>query len=192
MSNVAARSALDELRFLRSLIVRPRAIGAIAPSSTALARMIALQVDPMRPGRVLELGPGTGVITEALIARGIAPERLLAIEADPDLAALMSRRFPMARVLCADAYDLAQSLSGDQDEVFAAVVSGLPLLNQPPERRHALIASALARLAQGAPFVQFSYGWKPPVAPGRDVTVVRAGFVLANLPPARVWVYRRA
>jgi phosphatidylethanolamine/phosphatidyl-N-methylethanolamine N-methyltransferase len=190
MPNAAARGALDELRFLRSLIVRPRDIGAIAPSSPALARKIALQVDPRAPGAVLELGPGTGVVTEALLDRGISQERLIAIESDPDLAELMTDRFPRLRVVCGDAYDLESSLAG-HPEPLAAIVSGLPLLNQPVARRRALMASALDRLAAGAPFVQFSYGWTPPVPASRTVSVERAGLVFANLPPARIWVYRR-
>lgn len=191
MANATARDALDNLRFLRSLIARPRTIGAIAPSSPALARKIALQIDPEWPGAVLELGPGTGAVTEALIARGLAEERLIAVEADPDLALLMTRRFPRLRVVRGDAYDLERSLDGLVCDPFAGIVSGLPLLNQPMARRRALIAAGLARLAPRAPFVQFSYGWTPPVPPERNLLVEQAGLVLANLPPARVWVYRR-
>jgi len=110
MSDAPPRSPRDELRFLRSLVTRPRAIGAIAPSSPALARKIAEQIDPTIPGSVLELGPGTGVITEALIARGISVDRLIAIEADPDLAKLMRERFPSLRIVEADAFDLDRSL----------------------------------------------------------------------------------
>ena len=190
VTNATARGALDELRFLRSLVVRPRSIGAIAPSSPALARKIAEQIDPRTEGMVIELGPGTGVVTDALIARGIAEERLIAIESDPDLAQLIRRRFPKLRVVEGDAYDLERSLNGPACEVLAGVVSGLPLLNQPVARRHALIATALAHLAPGAPFIQFSYGWTPPVPAGKDFTVEHAGLVFANLPPARVWVYR--
>ena len=192
MSNATARGALDGLRFLRRLIARPRAIGAITPSSPALSRKIAAQIDPGRPGFVLELGPGTGAVTEALVARGVLEERLIVIEFDSELAALMRRRFPKLRVIEGDAYDLDRSLGGMAGESFAGIVSGLPLLNQPPSRRRALIMSALARLPAGAPFVQFSYGWTPPVAADADISVTRAGLVLANLPPARVWLYRRA
>jgi phosphatidylethanolamine/phosphatidyl-N-methylethanolamine N-methyltransferase len=192
MSNASARAAFDELRFLRSLISRPRSIGAIAPSSPALARQIALQVDPQRQGSVLELGPGTGAVTEALIAGGIGEERLIAIESDPDLVRLMAKRFPLIRMIEGDAFDLDRSLEGHAPDQLAAIVSGLPLLNQPPRRRRVLIAAALSRLASGAPFVQFSYGWTPPVPANADFRVEHAGLVLANLPPARVWVYRRA
>jgi phosphatidylethanolamine/phosphatidyl-N-methylethanolamine N-methyltransferase len=192
MPNAPERNPLDDLRFLKSLVARPRAIGAIAPSSPALARKIAQQIDPDVPGTVMELGPGTGVVTDALVARGIGIERLIAVEFDPDLAQLMRERFPALRVVEGDAFDLDRTLPHETGEPLAAVVSGLPLLNFPPAKRRALILSALARMAGGGPFVQFSYGFTAPVPADRDISVEQAAFVLVNLPPARIWVYRRA
>ncbi len=191
MDNAAARNTSDELLFLRRLILRPRSIGAIAPSSPALARKIAAQIDPACEGKVIELGPGTGVVTEALIARGVSFDRLVAVEADPDLACHMRQRFPLLRVIEGDAFSLDRSLPAEETGPLAGIVSGLPLLNFPHEQRRALITSTLARMPSGCPFVQFSYGFTPPVPAGEGITVERAGFVLANLPPARVWVYRR-
>lgn len=184
-------SLSDNLRFLRALIARPKNVGAIAPSSRGLARTMARQIDPSRPGPVLELGPGTGVITAALLERGIEPERLTAVEFDPHFAAALAARFAGVHVVQGDAFDLARTLNGRDKEPFAAIVSGLPLLNFPMASRRALIDGALARLAPHAPLIQFSYGMHAPVVPPAGHSVVRAGFVWANLPPARVWVYRR-
>ena len=89
-----------------------------------------------------------------------------------------------------DAFDLDKTLGSR--EPLAAVVSGLPLLNFPIEMRAALLDDVFQRLAPGAPLVQFSYGLKPPVVPPPGVTLIRAAVVWPNLPPARVWVYRRA
>lgn len=184
------RAMRDELTFLRSLAAAPGKVGAIAPSSPALARAIAAQIDPLEAGPVLELGPGTGVVTAAIIARGIVPARLVAIEYDRGLARLLSERFAGVTVICGDAFALDATLGARGP--FAAIVSGLPLLNQPMTRRQALIDAALAHLVPSAPFVQFSYGLSPPVPQQTGFTVTRAARVLANLPPARVWVYRRA
>jgi phosphatidylethanolamine/phosphatidyl-N-methylethanolamine N-methyltransferase len=131
------------------------------------------------------------VVTEAILARGIAPERLTAIEFDADFARLLRKRFPLVRVLEGDAFDLARSLRSNAAAGFAAIVSSLPLLNQPVERRDALLHDAFTRLAPGAPFIQFSYGRRAPVPAPDDTRVTRAAFILANLPPASVWVYRR-
>jgi len=180
----------DELLFFRGLFARPRNIGAIAPSSPALARAIAAQVNPEIPGPVLELGPGTGVVTEALIERGVSPERIVAIEYDPDFARLVASRFPAVSVINGDAFSLEQTLAHRKGP-FAAIISGLPLLNFPPAKRAGLIGEALSLLAPGAPFVQFSYGLHSPVAPPTGSSVRQAAFVVMNLPPARVWVYER-
>jgi phosphatidylethanolamine/phosphatidyl-N-methylethanolamine N-methyltransferase len=187
---MATNAASEHLHFLRGLLARPKNVGAIAPSSPALAKAIAQQIDPAIPGPVLELGPGTGVVTEALIERGVAPERITAIEYDPDFAKLVAQRFPKVHVVRGDAFDLKKTLGNGNGEAFAAIVSGLPLLNHPVDRRRALIEGALAKLKPGAPYVQFSYGTKPPIPAPIGATVKRAALVLMNLPPARVWVYR--
>jgi phosphatidylethanolamine/phosphatidyl-N-methylethanolamine N-methyltransferase len=189
MANTNA--AVEQLQFLKGLIARPKNVGAIAPSSPALAKAIARQIDLSIPGAVLELGPGTGVVTEAIIERGIAPDRITAIEYDPDFTAMVKRRFPNVNVVQGDAFDFIRTLGLKDDDRFAAIISGLPLLNHPPERRQILIESALARLKPGAPYIQFSYGMNPPIAAPAGTTVKRAALILMNLPPARVWVYRR-
>jgi phosphatidylethanolamine/phosphatidyl-N-methylethanolamine N-methyltransferase len=181
----------EQWRFLRGLFARPRNVGAIAPSSPELAKAIADQIDPERPGPVLELGPGTGVVTAALIARGIAASRITAIEYDAEFVSLVASRFPDIRIVQGDAFDLPATLGLNGHESFAGIVSGLPLLNHAPARRQGLIEAALARLPGGAPFVQFSYGMTPPIAAPADTEVTLAAFIWRNLPPARVWVYRR-
>lgn len=187
---MASNSAAQHLDFIKGLIARPRNVAAITPSSPALARAIAGQVDPGLTGPVLELGPGTGIVTEALIERGVAPERITAIEYDPAFAHLVAARFPQVRVVRGDAFDFATLTGGDMQ--FAAIVSGLPLLNHRVEERCLLIGTALAHLRTGGPFVQLSYGTRPPVPAPDGATLTRAALVLMNLPPARVWVYRRA
>jgi phosphatidylethanolamine/phosphatidyl-N-methylethanolamine N-methyltransferase len=92
-------------------------------------------------------------------------------------------------VVRGDAFDLAKTLGSG--ELFAGIVSGLPLLNHPVDRRRALIQGALERLKPGAPYVQFSYGTRPPIESPSGAKVVRAAVIWLNLPPARVWVYRR-
>ena len=181
----------DNLRFLRALIARPKNIGAVAPSSRALARAIARQLDPNRPGPVLELGPGTGVITAALLERGIAPERLTVIEYDPDFAAAIAARFHGVHVVQGDAFDLKRTLGARLTEPFAGIVSGIPLLNFPMARRLAYMEMLAGQLAPGATLIQFSYGMHAPVVPPPGHSVHCAALVWANLPPARVWVYRK-
>jgi phosphatidylethanolamine/phosphatidyl-N-methylethanolamine N-methyltransferase len=185
---MASNSAAQHFDFIKGLIARPKNVAAITPSSPALARAIAEQVDPSIDGLLLELGPGTGVVTEALIERGIAAERITAIEYDPDFAEMVADRCPGVRIIKGDAYNFPK-LTGETQ--FTAVVSGLPLLTRPMTERQALLQTALRHLKPGAPFVQLSYGTNPPVPAPDGVTLKRAALVLMNLPPARVWTYRR-
>lgn len=186
-----ASSFSDNLRFLRALVARPRNIGAVLPSGPDLAAAMAREIDVARPGPVLELGPGTGVITAAILARGIEPTRLIAVEYDEGFARALKARFPAVRVIQGDAFDLNRTL-GSRDLVpFAAIISGLPLLNFPHAARQRLMEGALARLQPGAPLLQYSYGLRSPVVPPSGYSVTRAAFVLRNVPPARVWVYRK-
>jgi phosphatidylethanolamine/phosphatidyl-N-methylethanolamine N-methyltransferase len=191
VTNVEVTPFEEQLRFLRGLFARPRNVGAIAPSSPELARAIAEQIDPERSGPILELGPGTGVVTAALVARGIAATRITAIEYDREFAGLVAQRFPGVTVIQGDAFDLSATLGTNGVPHYAGIVSGLPLLNHAPERRHALIEGALARLLRDAPFVQFSYGFTPPISPPPGCRVARTAVIWKNLPPARVWVYRK-
>ncbi|MDE2464309.1 MAG: methyltransferase domain-containing protein [Alphaproteobacteria bacterium] len=179
----------EQFEFLRGLIASPKGVGAIAPSSAALARAIAAQADPDRPGPVLELGPGTGVVTEALIARGFRADRITAIEYDPEFVRRVRERCPGVNVIQGDAFALDTTLK-PEDTGFCAIISGIPLLNWPIERRKALIEGALARVQPGAPLIQFSYGLTPPMPATERFDVRRAAVIWANLPPARVWVYR--
>ncbi len=185
-----ANPLAEQFEFLRGLIARPKSVGAIAPSSPALARAIAHEIDPALPGPVLELGPGTGVVTEALIERGIVPSRITAIEHDPDFVTRVSARCPGVTVIRGDAFNLGETLGPINGAPYAGVISGLPLLNWPMAARRALIEDIFRRLSPGAPLVQFSYGLTPPVPANNGFAVRRAAVIWANIPPARVWVYR--
>src|ERR1043165_8184984 len=96
----------DEVRFIGSWIKKPLAVGAVTPSSKPLARTMAQYVDPNASGPVIELGPGTGPITEALVEQGVDPARLVLVEFNPAFCELLRRRFPEATVVQADPYRL--------------------------------------------------------------------------------------
>ena len=188
------RQALaDHARFLKTLIDRPRLTGSVAPSGPWLARAMARAVDPARGGLVVELGPGTGPVTRALIERGVARERLALVEYDSGFCRLLAQRFAPARIVEGDAYDLPNTLAGLAGEPIAAVVSSLPLLNEPRPRRIKLLEDAFALMGAGGLFVQFTYGLVSPIpreaCRGRFSAHCTAP-IWRNLPPARVWTYR--
>ncbi len=154
-------------------------------------------VDPNLPGPVIELGPGTGPVTEALLRRGISADRLILVEFDVAFCKLLARRYPGCRIVQGDAYSLGRTLRDLVAEPAAAVVSSLPLLNRPESERSRLLADAFALMHPDAPFVQFTYGLLSPMPKqGEHATwpyqAKASAPVWLNLPPARVWVYRPA
>ncbi len=182
----------DEVRFIRSWIEKPLHMGAVMPSGRVLARTMAHYVGDQFSGPVIELGPGTGAITEALIDHGIAEHRLVLVEYNPGFCALLRERYPQARIVQGDAYTLRSSLQGVMTGPAAAVVSGLPLVTKPMLTRLRLVRDAFAALAPGAPFIQFTYSVVPPIPKSLPGVATEASErIWMNLPPARVWVYRK-
>jgi phosphatidylethanolamine/phosphatidyl-N-methylethanolamine N-methyltransferase len=183
----------DSARFLRSLVAAPRLTGAVAPSGRALAGAMAAAIGSPPRGLVVELGPGTGPVTRSLIEAGLAPERLVLVEYDAAFCRLLEQRFAPAAIVEGDAYDLRHTLAPFAGQSIAAVVSSLPLLNQPPRRRTKLIADAFDLMGPSGAFVQFTYGLQSPIP--REFCVnrysaLRSRPILLNLPPAFVWTYR--
>jgi phosphatidylethanolamine/phosphatidyl-N-methylethanolamine N-methyltransferase len=183
----------DTTRFFRAWMDKPLQVGAIAPSSAALARAIANEVDVDSIGPVIELGPGTGAVTEALVEHGILPDRLVLVEFNPVFCEMLRARYPKALIVEGDAYDLIQHLETCPISAASAVVSGLPLYARTVERRVSLLRQAFKLLAPGAPFIQFTYAVTSPI-PRQTPKVISHGStrIWLNLPPARIWTYRDA
>jgi phosphatidylethanolamine/phosphatidyl-N-methylethanolamine N-methyltransferase len=172
--------------FLRGLISNPKEVSAPTPSSSTLSSAVAAQIDPRRPGLVVELGAGTGVVTKALLDRGVPADRLLAVENSPYYVGLLRQRLAGVAVVQGDALQFDRLLPAGMQ--VAAVVSGIPLLHLPASRRRAFIERALALQPAGGCYVQLSYGWVPPIDPGRDLLMSRT-LVWHNFPPAHIWTF---
>jgi phosphatidylethanolamine/phosphatidyl-N-methylethanolamine N-methyltransferase len=181
----------DEARFLKSWFENPLKTGAVAPSGKILAQRMAAIVDPMVQGPVVELGPGTGPVTQALLQRGVPPERLFLVEYSKDFASLLRQRFPGVTVIQGDAYALDQTLAGHLASPASAIISSLPLLTRPDAQRSKLLESAFNLMLPGSPFVQFTYMNNSPVPLTGDFEATVSRRIWKNLPPARIWTYRR-
>jgi len=192
VARVAKKPRLDdEMQFIRSWIEKPISTGAVMPSGKALARTMARYVDAKSSGPVIELGPGTGPVTEALVQHGVDPARLILVEFNPVFCRLLRTRYPAATVVQGDAYRLRRALGALLDRPAAAIVSSLPLVTKPLRTRLRLISDAMSLLAPAAPFVQFTYAMVPPIPKALSGIKAEASeLIWLNLPPARVWVYR--
>ncbi len=182
--------------FFRHWVRNPRRVAAVAPSSRELAQRM---VDELPEGtrRVIELGPGTGVMTQALLARGLHPDGLLAVELDPAMHASLRSRFPELHLVHGDARHLDALAAGfARPGEVDAVVSSLGLLGMDESDRGDVLAAAFALLRPDGRFIQFTYGVASPVSPAQlrslGLRIRRGAFILRNLPPATIYVFSRA
>jgi len=185
----------EALFFLRSWISDPLRVAAVAPSGEALARLITSEIDG-DTGPVMELGPGTGAFTRALLGRGVDERDLLLVEIDPRFGAMLSLKFPSARIVPVDAARL-RHMEKLEEIRLGAVVSGLPLLSMSPRKVLLILKGAFDLLEADASFFQFTYGTRCPV-PAQvlarlGLVAHRMGGTFRNLPPASVYrISRRA
>ncbi len=182
----------DTAEFLSHWLSNPKRIGAVAPSGTALARLITSEISS-RTGPVIELGPGTGVFTHALLQAGVAPRQLALIEYLPDFATKLRQQFPNAQVVAMDAAQLRKVELFGHGET-GAVISGLPLLSMPAQKVMAIVAGVFTHLRSAGALYQFTYVPRCPIhkriLDRLGLKAQHHGMALANVPPA--FVYRIA
>lgn len=183
--------------FFRQWVRAPLSTASVVPSSRFLAEKMIAEV-PKAAQQVIELGAGTGVFTKLLVARGTPLDEIIVVELNPAMAEKLTLDFPSVRVINGDASQLREIIERAPNFTpgqIDAVVSGLGFLNMPGAIVQSIVAAAFEVLAPGAPFVQFTYGPKSPIASpivrALHLKVRRASFTLRNFPPASVYVYTR-
>jgi len=186
-------SALAYGRFLRSWLNDPLAVGALAPSGRSLARCLAREFAPGH--RVVELGPGTGIVTREILARGVQPSDLVLVERCAGFADHLEQEHPALTVLRGDATEPQQGLVALRGTVDF-VVSGLPLVLFSREQKLRLLTECFGLLREGGALLQFTYGGRCPVAKRdleRQGLVAKCiGFIALNMPPAFIYRIARA
>lgn len=182
----------EEIRFFKGMMQGPKSVGAIVPTSSITARKMASVINPQSGLPVLELGPGTGVITKAILARGVKPENLVSVEYSEDFYDHLTQDFPGVNFIHGDAFDLPNTLGKFADQTFDCVISAVPLLSFPMPSRIKLLEDLLDRLPPGRPVVQITYGPVSPILAQPDrYQIQHFDFIVRNIPPAQLWIYRR-
>jgi phosphatidylethanolamine/phosphatidyl-N-methylethanolamine N-methyltransferase len=184
-----SRPLAEAFGFFRAWLGDPLRVASVTPSGKALARLITGEISE-KTGPVIELGPGTGAFTHALLARGVRPEDLVLVESGPDFAEALLLRFPGIRVLSMDAARL-RSVTPFVERPVGAVVSGLPVLSMAPRQVMSILKGSFSQMAPNGAFYQFTYGPRCPVRPEildrLGLEARRIGRTLANVPPAAVY-----
>ena len=182
----------EEIRFFKGWQRDKKGVGALLPTSSVTARRMTDVIDPQSGLPVLELGAGTGVITKAILERGIAPHNIVSIEYAPHFYDLLRARFPEVDVRNGDVFELDDVLGDRRAETFDCVISAVPMLSFPLERRIHLMKNLLSRIPRGRPVVQITHGPLSPLPAMPDVySITHFDFVVRNIPPAQLWIYRR-
>ena len=193
MPGVAGPKSHARFFFLKQYFRRPTGIGAVAPSSRRLARLMVASLAPQPNEIVVELGPGTGVFTRELLARGVAPANLILVEFNPQFAAFLRAEFPNLQVVEGDAGELPNILAGLGVTAAARIISGIPLRSMKPQARKIIAGAISASLRPHGRLVQFSYFNALPISRivAAEVGLIghRTGMALGNIPPAFVWQY---
>ena len=184
--------AADASVFFALWLRKPLRIAAANPSGQRLADAIAAQVDLSRPGPVLELGAGTGSLTRGLMRAGCPPERIIALEREPDLAAILRREYPAISVIEADATRIVDH-PAIRSRRLCAVVSSLPIKWFSPSEQYAVVRPCLDRLGPGGRFIQLTNTFRSPLAIEHlGIIGDEVGRVWMNLLPAQIWCYSDA
>lgn len=183
----------EEIRFFKGWQRDKKGVGALLPTSSITARRMASVIDTSSGLPVLELGAGTGVITKAILERGVPPRNLVSLEYASHFYDLLRRRFPEVDIRNGDVFDLDTVLDERRDQAFDCVISAVPMLSFPLERRIALMGNLLSRIPRGRPVIQITHGPMSPLPAMPELyTISHFDFVVRNLPPAQLWLYRSA
>ena len=182
----------DEIRFIKGMMSTPKTVGAIMPTSARMANRMASIIDTGSGLPVLELGPGTGVITKAILDKGVKPEDLVSVEYSSEFVQHLRGKYPGVNFINGDAFSLSETLKDYRGMQFDSVISGIPLLNFPMHQRVTLIEELLKLIPVGRPVVQFSYGPVSPVVARPDSYQIKHfDFIVRNIPPAQIWHFRK-
>jgi len=182
----------EEIRFFKGWMDGPKSVGAICPTSSVTAKRMASVINPSSGLPVLELGPGTGVITKAILERGIAPENLVSIEYSTDFYRNLIKTYEGVHFINGDAFELDKTLGDMKSVIFDSVISAIPMLSFPMESRIALLEDLLDRMPAGRPVMQITYGPVSPIIANPDrYKIKHYDFVVRNIPPAQLWTYTR-
>jgi len=182
----------EEIRFFKGWQRDKKGVGALIPTSGITARRMASVIDVSSGLSVLELGAGTGVITKAILERGVSASQLVSVEYAEHFCDMLRERFPDIDVRNGDVFDLDKVLGERRSETFDCVVSAVPMLSFPLVNRVDLMDNLLSRIPRGRPVIQITHGPLSPLPPMPDLyTISHFDFVVRNIPPAQLWLYRR-
>lgn len=186
------RNVKEHITFLKAFIANPSVVGSVIPSSKALSKEMASHVFNIDEDEVVvELGAGTGVITEALLKSGIPHQNLIVIEYSPELVKKLRAHFPKINIIEGNANNLKRLLAQEK-RTIKAVISSLPLRSLPRALTGSILEQISHILPKGSKYIQYTYSFTQNrfyLLDHYHLSCTKR--VWFNIPPARVDVMTR-
>jgi len=177
--------------FAKEVLRNPKVMGAACESSPKLAKAIAEFIPVDKPGCIVELGTGTGIVTEALLQRCIDPKSLISVELSSVFADFLKHKFPQVRTINGDALHLKDLLGEDSSKVHT-IISGLPFRTLPHMQVHGIVKQIDEIISNNnAIYIQFTYDLRNASSSFLPHHFKRIDhkIIWRNIPPARINVY---
>jgi len=187
------QSRLNRVTFFKKFLKNPTGIGAIAPSSAQLTQSLLNQTDMQKHNVIVELGPGTGVFTKAILEHAKPDAKLICIEQDKNFSKQLQDQFPQVDVYTDTAENIKACLQKSNINKVCLIISGIPFAALPEQQQEALLKAIKEILGDGCIFQTFSYLHSPLTTKGRRFQNVlnrvfssykKSAVVWRNLPPA--------
>jgi phospholipid N-methyltransferase len=180
------------LAFFQGFLARPKQVGSIIPSSRFLERRIVRCAEVASAKLVVELGPGTGGTTRALLRAMRSDARLLCIEINPRFSALLRRwRDPRLLVHEGSASEIPQILEKHELPAPDVILSGIPFSTMPRQLGTAILRSVHRALAPGGLFVAYQVRDRVEILARAVFGRATVQTELLNVPPMRVYRWRK-
>jgi phospholipid N-methyltransferase len=148
---------MSRIELFKHFVKKPGEIGAICPSSPRLAKTIISEIDIEKASNVVEIGPGTGIFTEAIIPNLRPDANFFVVELNSDLHSFFQKKFPEIKAYNNCASELAGIMKEEKVESIDVIISGLPWASFPTELQHEVLGTIFDSLAPGGAFTTFAY-----------------------------------
>lgn len=180
----------EKLLFFKKYLKQKRHIGAVLPSSRYLAKAVCKPLNLSSAKLVVELGGGTGVLTQELTRSLPQNCDLVIVERDNEFARLLKHKFNSSHVWATEAQNMHRYLDEHNFKQVDYFISGLPFLSLPKEVSHEILGIVKEYLAPNGVFVAYSYFISPYFFFKRFFSNVKVDYVVRNFPPAFVYICR--
>ena len=185
----------DKMKLLylwfKNYIKHPLEIGAIFPTSKITSKLMASELDIKKDSIVVELGPGTGKITQAILDKGVNEKNLILVEINDQFSNALKIKYPKINIFSEDAVTFFEKFEERYKRKIDIIISAIPLVSLDKNNNDLLCDLAIKNLSSKGKFIQITYfikcSFSENIIKKLQLKKSLVGFSLINIPPAFVW-----